>query len=613
MNQLVNQLKGFIHLVSESLMLLTFKEKRKFFLVVGVQIVVSMTDLIAVTLIGVLGALAVRGVQSEPPGIKVVAILNFLKISHLTLQTQILFIGVSSCFLLILRTITSIYFTKKTLYFLSRRSASIAERLVDNLLNQSLVEINEKTIQENTQILTTGVSTILLGILGTLSTMASDFAILLVMASTLFIVSPITAIATILLFGFTGVRLFSSMSKRSSRIGKDLYDLTLESNEKLFEALGSFREIFVHNRQGFYSRRVGEVRQKLSETLAEQSFLPNVSKYFFESLVVIGALIVSAIQFAVSDAVHAVATLSIFMVAGSRIAPAILRLQQGAIQVRISVASSPRTFDVFRKLSTGKNSEEGMTLLGKDIDTNYPFLEARKVSFKYTSSEDYVIDDVSLVIERGKIYGIVGESGAGKSTLVDLLLGTLMPEKGTILLNGLSIRDAIKTWPNTVSYVPQDTSIINGTIRQNVSMGFEEANFSDDEIWEALESAKLAEHVRGLPEKLDSPVGGRGVKISGGQRQRLGIARALVTRPQLLVMDEATSSLDGSTEQAITETLANLKGQLSIILIAHRLSTVVRADKLFYLENGTILASGSFEEIKRSVPDFEKQAKLMGL
>jgi ABC-type bacteriocin/lantibiotic exporter with double-glycine peptidase domain len=172
---------------------------------------------------------------------------------------------------------------------------------------------------------------------------------------------------------------------------------------------------------------------------------------------------------------------------------------------------------------------------------------------------------------------------------------------------------AIKLWPGAIGYVPQDVMISNGTIRQNVCLGYSSSEVEEDDIWQALEVAQLAEFIRELPEGLDTPVGDRGTKLSGGQRQRLGIARAMFTKPKLLVLDEATSSLDGTTEASISEAVHNLKGGVTIVMIAHRLSTVKESDVIHYLAKGKLEMSGTFDELRSNIPEFDKQAQLMGI
>jgi ABC-type multidrug transport system fused ATPase/permease subunit len=208
---------------------------------------------------------------------------------------------------------------------------------------------------------------------------------------------------------------------------------------------------------------------------------------------------------------------------------------------------------------------------------------------------------------------IVGPSGAGKTSLIDALLGVSMPSEGVIKISGLSSSEAISKWPGAIAYVPQDINISNGTIAYNVGLGYQLSEISESEIWSALETAQLADFVRNLPLGLQTPVGDRGSKLSGGQRQRLGIARALLSNPKLLVLDEATSALDGKSELDVSDAINALKGSMSVVLIAHRLSTVRNADLVVYLDKGRLVTSGSFDEVRKRVPDFDHQAKLMGI
>jgi ABC-type multidrug transport system fused ATPase/permease subunit len=196
---------------------------------------------------------------------------------------------------------------------------------------------------------------------------------------------------------------------------------------------------------------------------------------------------------------------------------------------------------------------------------------------------------------------------------VDVLLGVIPLNRGEVKISGLCPADAVSKWPGAISYVPQDVNISNGTIRENISLGFPRELASDARVWQALEVAQLDAFVRDLPRGLDTYVGERGTRLSGGQRQRLGIARAMFTKPKLLVLDEATSSLDGQTEADISDAIQTLQGSVTVLLIAHRLSTVRNVNKVVYLSKGEILASGTFNEVRLAVPNFDQQAKLMGL
>jgi ABC-type multidrug transport system fused ATPase/permease subunit len=308
-----------------------------------------------------------------------------------------------------------------------------------------------------------------------------------------------------------------------------------------------------------------------------------------------------------------VATLSVFLAAGSRIAPAVLRVQQGSVTIRGNLGIAAPTLDLIEFLGDADQIENVDDSVDIRHDGFEGKIEVRDVSLTYPTKEIPAISNISLDIPAGKSVAFVGTSGAGKTTIIDVILGVLNPDKGTVKISGKPPLETFAKWPGAVSYVPQDVVISNGTIRENVALGFPIAVATDELVIDALRVAQLDDFVANLPNGLDTPVGERGAKISGGQRQRLGIARAMFTKPLLLVLDEATSSLDGETEANITDAINALRGSTTVVIIAHRLSTIRDADIVVYLADGKVTAVGTFEEVRASVPDFDKQAKLMGL
>ena len=403
------------------------------------------------------------------------------------------------------------------------------------------------------------------------------------------------------------------MHVRAGALGAKSSGLNITSNEKIVEVFGSYRESVVRNRRDYYSREIGKLRFALADTSAEINFLPYVSKYVIETTVVLGALLIGAAQFILQDATHAVATLAIFLAAGTRIAPAVLRVQQGSIMIRGSLGQASPTLDLIDVLGNSpmiENVDDTVDIVHEGFRSE---IKVANVSLTYPNKSIPAISDITLTIPSGTSVAFVGPSGAGKTTIIDVLLGVLNPDKGNVLISGISPLSAVAKWPGAVSYVPQDVVISAGTIRENVALGYPEEEATDDLVMTALKVANLDDFVLNLPEGLDTQVGERGAKISGGQRQRLGIARAMFTHPHLLVLDEATSSLDGETEASIADAIHALRGSTTVVMIAHRLSTVRSADLVVYLSKGKVLATGSFDEVRNTVPDFDRQAKLMGL
>jgi ABC-type multidrug transport system fused ATPase/permease subunit len=598
--------------ILRSLRIIPFENRTKVVLVTLLQVGLAVLDLIGVAAIGILGALSVTGIQSQQPGDRVLQVLQFLQIDSFSFQVQVTILGFSACIIFISRTLFSILVTRKVLFFLSRQGAQISARLLNQILGQSLLKIQSRSTQEVVYSLTAGVSAIILGVVATAVALIADVSLAIILLFALFSVDFIMAITSLLFFGLMGYALYRSMNVRAQELGVTNSQLSVVNNEKTIEVLESYREAVVRNTRQNYVKEITSFRLKLADTLAEMQFMPSVSKYVIESGMVVGAVSIAGVQFAIYDAATAVATLSVFLAAGTRLGPAVLRIQQNLIQIKGSAGLARPTLLLVDSLSGSDPLNDIDTQFNRDHNNFEADVEVSKVSFTYPGKQTPTLNSIDLAVNKGQSLAIVGPSGAGKTTLVDVLLGLLNPDEGEVLISKHSPRSAIEKWSGSVAYVPQNVAIINGSIRENITLGYLVGLETDEYVHEALRLAQLSDLIKQMPEGLDTNVGERGTKLSGGQRQRLGIARALFTNPKLLVLDEATSSLDGQTESDISEAINSLHGQVTVILIAHRLSTVRTADQVIYLSSGEIIARGSFEEVRSAVPEFEKQAQLMG-
>ena len=588
-------------------------DQRKILAIMVLQILMAGLDLLGVIAIGLLGALSVSGLQSNPPGDRVSQTLEILHIQSETFQSQAVILAISALILLVGRTVLSIIFTRRILFFLSRRGAKVSADLISRLLSQPLLVVQSRTTQETVFAVTRGVVIIVLQVLATAVVWVADLALLIVMMIGLMVVDPVTAMATFTVFSLVGFFLYKFMHVLAGNLGFENSKIEIQSNEKIVEAFSSYRESVVRNRRDYYAREIGHLRYSIANTSAEMGFLPYVSKYVIESTVLVGAVLIGAAQFLLQDAAHAIATLAIFLAAGTRIAPAVLRLQQGTVLIKTALGSAAPTLDLIDALGSSPltvNTDDKVDVLHEGFVSE---ISVKDVSLTYPDKSVPAIASVSLEIPAGTSIAFVGPSGAGKTTMIDILLGVLIPDSGSVLVSGLPPLLAVAKWPGALSYVPQDVVIAAGTIRENIALGYPIAEATDELISEALKIANLDEFVASLPDGIDTQVGERGARISGGQRQRLGIARAMFTRPHLLVLDEATSSLDGETEASISDAIDAMRGATTVVIIAHRLSTVRNADKVVYLSDGKVLATGSFEEVRKAVPDFDHQAKIMGL
>ena len=588
------------------------KDRKKVSLATIAQILLSILDLLGVALIGVIGALSINGIQSKNAGGRVEQLLASLNLDNFTFQQQVAILGVIATLVLISKTLLSILISRRILNFLSSRGAIISRKILKKLLSQDLAAVNRYSQQEIIYASTAGVQNLTTGVIAATSNLLVDSSLLLVLFLGLAVVSPSLAITTLATFLLIAAILNNLMKHKAFSIGSDEMKYSVESNEKIWEILNTYREATVRNTRDHYIEEIGLIRLKVSNAIAQKIFLPYIGKYVMEVSMIVGALAITGVQFYLYDATAAITGLTLFMAATTRIAPAVLRLQQGSVQIKNYLGNSAVTVELLQMsaILEGENELEPSTGASREF---HPEVVIDKINFRYELNSDFEVKDLSLEIKSGEHVAFVGPSGSGKTTLVDIILGVIRPDSGQIKISGMPPVQAFKTWPQSVSYVPQQTMISNRPLRENILLGLEEVSGSDEKILQALCNSGLENLIYELPDGLDTVLGDNGFKLSGGQRQRIGIARALFSDPLLLVMDEATSALDASTEDDITKTLRELKKKMTLITIAHRLSTVREADRVFYLNRGCIEAVGTFEEVRSKVPNFDKQANLMGL
>ena len=590
-------------LLFRALRLLKRDDKYKLVAITIVQVLLGILDVLSVAIIGLLTAISVNGIQSKSTTSEILERIPLINLNDLTFQNRVALLGAVAALLMIARTLLSMFISRKILFFLSRRGALISSSLVSKVLGQNLQLVQKNSSQKIIYSVTSGVSSVTLGIIGSSAALIADGSLLILMSISLFLYDPIMAILTTIIFAGIGYLLYLLMHVRIRTLGEQNADLTIASSQQILEVLSSFRESFVRNRRAYYVDNISRVRHRLADANAEMSFMPSISKYVLEITLVVGAVTIAASQFLTRDAVSAISSMTVFMAASTRIAPAVLRIQQGVLGIKGSVGAAKPTLQMIDEVI---NSPE----LPKDdseIDFSHhgfsPEISLRDLHFSYDDKQ--VIEGINIEISQGEKIALVGSSGTGKSTLMDLIIGVLTPDSGSVKISGKNPIDAIQSWQGAIAYVPQSISLIDGTIADNVRLGFPKEVISDERVTDALKTAQLEDFINSLPEGIETSVGEGGSRLSGGQRQRIGIARGLVTKPQLIFMDEATSSLESKTEEKISDTLAGFDNSITVILIAHRITTIQHADKIIYMENGNISAFGSVEQVREKIPAFD--------
>lgn len=597
--------------------LLTKDEKRKLTLISLAQFFLGIFDLIGVAAVAMLGALSVRGVQSEAPGDTVNKFLVIFQLENFSFRAQAIIIALFAVFILVSKTILSVVINRRITFFLSQRSARLSADLIRRSFSLSYLFIKSFTQQELIFATTAGVNALTIGVIASTVSLVSDTFLLLLLSSSLLIIQPALTVVSFVIFSSTAYFLHRLLTVRAGKLGELDTQLNIASTTALVELLSTYRESLVQGSLKQQLEEVGNLRNRLSVTAAELSFMPSITKYVMEGTLIVSALALGSVAFITEDAVHAIAMLVLFVAAGFRIAPAILRIQYGLLQIKGSLASAVPTLQLAERLT--KAEEIKLSLFTQplneiEIDRNVALgITVKNLSFRYEASATTLFSNLSLQIESGSAVAIVGSSGAGKTTLVDLILGVLEPSGGEILIGSSYPKLISARYPGLIGYVPQNSYLINGSLIDNVLLGLDPSLFSQEQVNHALLLANLSDFANGLPDKLQTIIGDSGQQISGGQLQRLGIARALVTNPKLLVLDEATSALDAQTEATISNMINELDGKTTVIVIAHRLATIRNFPRIIFIQDGKVLADGNFESVRSLVPDFDAQAKLMGL
>lgn len=603
--------------VAESLALLTPRDRSRFRLVVVAQSVTGLLDLAGVLLLAVVALLLTSVAQGQATTGLLESGIEKLGLQDVPLVTLATLLAGIACLFLITKSVIYTFLLRRIYRFLGARQASISTRLVEDLFSSPLVSIEKRSTQEIAYAVVIGVFAATGGVLGSFAIVVSEAVLMVLLATALLLVDPLVSLVAIGLFFLVGLFIHRSLSGRITRYGSEIGSTVVLGTELIQESVSFFREIQVLGRKPYF---ISELRTVLTLNAGARSdalFYSQLPKIVYEVTLVLGALGVAAWQFSTKPVPLAVATLVLFMTAASRILPSMLRLTGQILIIKHSAAQASQAFDLADEIGGASQAEDALnSQAGHLLLTSSDFeatLVVAEVSVCYPGSKENALTGVSFCAPAGSSVAVVGTTGAGKSTLADVLLGILQADSGQVLIGGMAPSNVIQKHPGMLAYVPQEVGMTNGSIRENVALGLPPMEVSDDQVWEALEKAHLADFLRVNRQGLDTPIGERGVSLSGGQRQRLGLARALLSQPRMLVLDEATSALDAETEAAVSDTIHNLAGRVTTVVVAHRLATIRDSDLVVYLRNGRVAACGSFDAVRADVPEFDRQASLLGL
>jgi ATP-binding cassette, subfamily B, bacterial PglK len=501
------------------------------------------------------------------------------------------FVIASAGVLIIVYIIKNIYMawqTKLQIDFAMKNQIYYAGQLLAGYLNKPYLyhlDHNSMTLLRNVN---AGAGTVFTGILVPTLTLFTEIITALMIWSMLIAVDAFTAV---IVAGVLGVMMYSIIKMFRRKITKQgviQNECNAIQGKWLNQGLGAIKETKVLRREAFFNNKFNKAYADFGNSNRKFSFINQLPRMFIETIVVSGLLLLIITKLLLGNApMDIVPLLGVLALAAFRLMPSANRIVNLSNSIKFQM---PLFDEIYDELIDIKQRQiDGSEILLPNDDKKMKFddkLIIEHLGFQYPEGNEEVLQDVSFVVPKGSFVGIIGQSGAGKTTFVDILLGLLNPTSGRICADGVDIYRDIRAWQANLAYVPQSIYLIDGTIRENIALGIAEEEMDDAKIERVLQMAELHDFVEDLPNRIYTTVGERGVKLSGGQRQRIGIARALYYEPEVLILDEATSALDNETEKSITATILKLKGQITIIAIAHRVSTLEDCDFKIKFEDG---------------------------
>lgn len=608
---------GNLRIVKQALLWLPAPQRAKFGALVLLNASLAFLDLIGLALFALLGTVAVRGIQAVNLSPRTESILNFLGFNEFENQKVIVYLAIIASVLLICKTLISVLLNRRTQHFLGRIGAIGSARYINLALGGDL-EVLEKTDLANLRFNATyGSKAIFTGILGGFVTIVTDGFLLLIMLLAIFLSSPLVALASTTLFAGASVTLHFIQRHKAFVLGSEVARVQLRVEQDLLVATQGFRELFVTNRIKLLIKRLESDFLNAARINADMSILPNIGKYVIEITLILGTLMAAAIQISIADAARATSVMAVFLIAASRVAPALLRIQQGLLSIRANFGTafqyveSVKEMEKFANITSSRNFEI-LEKVPENAHKNKVFkaeIEIANLRFSYPNTEKVALDSITLSIKKSEKIAIVGASGSGKSTLMDLVVGLRKPKEGWVRIGGLSPTEAIAEWEGMIAYAPQKTTLIPGSFVDNLEFFLADTDRDMARVEKLIKLLALDERFSSA--ELINTKEFMSSELSGGESQRVGLARSLYISPDLLLLDEATSALDASLERRIVEYLMKKDDSRTVIAITHRISTIKLATRIIFMESGRITGDGSFEELYRTHKGFRDQIVAM--
>ena len=533
-------------------------------------------------------------------------LLNYLEIQN---DTDLLIWGsVALVLVFVVKSIYIIAFNYFEARFIFRRFYTLSRRLMSSYMRAPYTFHLQRNTAELLRNITVEVKVVVNVVVTFILKMAREAIIATAILGFLFVVEPLITLIVILLSGLGAGSFILFNRKKMKDYGEEEQERRSEMIKAVNQGLGGIKDARVLNREEEFIEKFGYQANKSTRLLAYIKFIQQIPKPVVETTAVVGMLLIAVLLVWEGRPMNAIIPiLTLFAMATVRLMPSVQQISSQYTNLRYNLVSIEPVFNDLRELEKTKAQFDAKQKNDVPVSLQRQ-LDVTDLWYSYPGSDEHALCDVSFSIPKGKAIAFVGESGAGKTTIVDVLLGLLEPTKGTIEVDGFDIQNHLSAWQRNIGYIPQSIYLSDDSLRSNIAFGLPEIEIDDEKVKKAVELAQLESMVANMPDGLDTILGEHGTRISGGQRQRVGIARALYHDPEVLVMDEATSALDNITEKQITNAISALIGDRTIIMIAHRLTTVKDCDVLYFMEEGKIIQQGTYEELLDTNEHFREMA-----
>lgn len=572
---------------------------RKFLVVFGIiSSVLAVIDVVALMLLALTLAASVSGQDISLPVIGTIS------------ADQVLWLILVLAVVVIAKSAANVWLQWVATRRFAHYELAVGQELFGAYIRSSWTDRISRNSAQIVQMSDSGIANVIAGFLLPVTTLPGLLVTSVGVIAVIVVAQPVTALVTIVYLGGIAVLQYFVLSGKTRQAARVARDSSLRVATLISGMVASLKEITLRGKADEVSEVIRINRRHTAQARANAGFLAAVPRFIFDAAIIGGFVIVGGAAFLVGGIDEAISAVALFGIAGFRLVPSLTGFQS---VITRTITSAPYVDAVIADVEASKKFLADQEVLGKEPLPGEPeLLQLSDVAFTFPGSDTPAVHDVALRIPMGTTVGIAGASGAGKSTLVDLLLGLLTPTRGSIRIDDLPLEDVLEAWRTHVGYVPQEVTLFDGTIAQNIALTWGE-EFDLARVEDAARRAQLWDVIEQRADGLRTQVGERGLTLSGGQRQRLGIARALYSNPLILVLDEATSALDTKTEADVAAAIRGLRGDVTVIAVAHRLSTIRDSDQILFMQDGTVAANGTFDEVVAASPAFAAQAKLAGL